>query len=64
MRKFVPDVPVIKYSLVTFDQKTYTGKTGWRARGLYTGTKIAVLYKPGKPSVNHPITSFIFYSFG
>jgi hypothetical protein len=64
MRKFSPDVPVIEYSFVAFDQKTYTGRTGWNARGLYKGAKIRVLYKPGKPAVNHPVTSFIFYSFG
>jgi len=63
MRKFSPDVPVIKYSFVAFDQKTYTGKTWWRARGLYKGARITVLYKPGKPLVNHPVRSFIFYSF-
>ncbi len=64
MSKFSPDAPIIKYSFIAFDQKTYTGQTGWRARGLYKGAKITVLYKPGKPSVNHPVTSFIFYSFG
>ena len=63
MRKFSPDVPVIEYSFVAFDLKTYMGKTGFGVRGLYKGAKIAVLYKPGKPSVNHPVTSFIFYSF-
>jgi hypothetical protein len=63
MRKFSPDVPIIDYSFVAFDQKTYTGKTGFGVRGLYKGAKITVLYKPGKPSVNHPVTSFIFYSF-
>lgn len=62
-RKFSPDVPVIKYSFVAFDQKTYTGRTGWRVRGLYDGAKITILYLPGKPSVNHPVASFIFYSF-
>lgn len=65
MRKFSPEVPVIKYSFTAFDQMTHTGKIGgWRVRGLYKGTKITVLYKPGKPSVNHPVTSFIFYAFG
>lgn len=64
MRKFYPaDVPTAKYSFVTFDQKTYTGQTGWRTDSLYKGAKITVLYKPEKPSVNHPVTSFIFYSF-
>ena len=64
MPRFSPDVPIIEYSFVAFDQKTYTGKTGFRVRGLYQGAKIIVLYNPGKPSVNHPMTSFIFYSFG
>lgn len=63
MRRFSPNVPVIEYSFVAFDQKTYTGKTGFRVRGLYQGAKITVLYKAGKPSLNHPTTSFIFYSF-
>jgi hypothetical protein len=62
-RRFAPDVPIIEYSFVAFDQKTYTGQTGWRSRGLYEGAQIAVLYKPGKPKVNHPAASFIFYSF-
>lgn len=61
-RKFSSDVPVIKYWFVAFDQKTYTGKTGFYAYGLYKGAHITVLYKPGKPSVNHPVRSFI-YSF-
>jgi hypothetical protein len=64
MRKFSPDVPVIEYSFAALDQKTYTGKTGFGVRGLYKGAKVTVLYKPGKPSVNHLVTSFIFYSFG
>ena len=64
MRKFYPDVPVIKYSFFAFDQKTYTGQTGWRVRNLFKGAKVTVLYRPGKPSVNHPVTSFIFYSLG
>lgn len=63
MRRFSPDVPIIEYSFVGFDQKTYTGKTGFRVRGLYPGAKIIVLYKPGKPAVNHPARNFIFYSF-
>ena len=64
MRKFYPgDVPAAKYSFVAFDQKTYTGQTGWRTDGLYKGAKITVLYRPEKSSVNHPVTSFIFYSF-
>jgi len=32
MRKFAPDAPLVKYSFVAFDQKTYTGKTGWRVQ--------------------------------
>lgn len=63
MRRFSPDVPIIEYSFVGFDQKTYTGRTGFRVRGLYQGAKIIVLYKPGKPAMNHPVTRFIFYSF-
>ena len=63
MRRFSPDVPIIEYSFVAFDQKIYSGKTGFRVRGLYQGAKVAVVYKAGKPSLNHPVTSFIFYSF-
>jgi hypothetical protein len=63
MRRFSPNVPIAEYSFLSFDQKTYTGKTGFRVHGLYQGAKIMVLYKPGKPSVNHPVTSFIFYAF-
>lgn len=61
--KFSPEVPLIKYSFVAFDQKTYTGETGWGAFGLYKGAQITVLYNPENPSANHPLTSFIFYSF-
>jgi hypothetical protein len=61
--KFSPEVPRIKYSFVAFDQKTYTGETGWGARGLYKGAEITVLYNPQNPARNHPLTSFIFYSF-
>lgn len=63
MRRFSPNVPIAEYSFIAFNQKAYTGKTGFRVHGLYPGAKIPVLYKPGKPSVNHPVTSFIFYSF-
>ena len=28
-RKFSPEVPLIKYSFVAFDRKTYRGETGW-----------------------------------
>ena len=61
--KFSPDIPRIKYSFVAFDQKTYTGETGWRAHGLYKGAQLTILYNPGNPAANHPLTSFIFYSF-
>ncbi len=60
---FGKGVPVIKYQFVAFDQKTYRGETGWRARGLYEGAKVTILYQPENPAVNHPLTSFIFYSF-
>jgi hypothetical protein len=29
------NIPVMKYSFVAFDQKTYTGETGWGALGLF-----------------------------
>lgn len=64
IRKFSPEVPIAKYSFVAFDQKTYTGQTGWHTHVSYKGAKITVLYKLAKPSVNHPVRSFIFYRFG
>ncbi len=56
-------VPLIKYQFVAFDQKTYRGETGWRAGGLEEGSQVTVLYDPQNPAKNHPLTSFIFYSF-
>jgi hypothetical protein len=61
--RFSPEVPLIKYSFVAFDQKTYEGETGWGATNLHEGSRVTVLYDPGNPAVNHPLTSFIFYSF-
>ena len=61
--RFSPDVPRIKYSFVAFDQRTYKGETGWGALRLYKGAQVTILYKPENPTVNHPLTSFIFYSF-
>ena len=61
--KFSPEVPIIKYSFVAFDQKTYKGETGWGALGLYKGAQVTILYKPENPTMNHPLTSFTFYSF-
>ena len=63
LSRFTGNVPRIKYSFVAFDQKTYTGETGWGAASLHKGARIAVLYDPGKPSANHPVRSFVFYSF-
>jgi len=57
------NIPLVKYSFVAFDQKTYTGQTGWGARGLYVGARIPILYNPANPTANHPLTSLIFYSF-
>lgn len=62
--KFSPDVPRMKYSFVAFDQRTYTGETGWGALGLYKGAPITVLYNPENPARNQPLRSFVFYSFG
>ena len=62
-RKFSPEVPLIKYSFVAFDQRTYTGETGWRVGALHKGAQITVLYNPANPAANHPLRSFIFYSF-
>ena len=56
-------VPVIKYQFVAFDQKMYHGETGWGAAGLEKGSQVIVLYDPENPAANHPLTSFIFYSF-
>jgi hypothetical protein len=61
--KFSAEVPLIKYSFVAFDQKTYTGETGWGAYGLYKGAQITVLYNPENAARNHPLRGFIFYSF-
>ena len=63
LSKFSPEVPRIKYSFVAFDQKTYTGQTGWGGARFRQGSPITILYRPGNPAVNHPLTSFIFYSF-
>jgi hypothetical protein len=63
MRRFSPNVPTAEYSFTSFDQKTYSGKTGFRVHGLYQGVHIMILYQPGRPSVNQPVTSFIFYEF-
>lgn len=60
--RFSPEVPLIKYSFVAFDQKTYKGETGWGALGLYKGAQVTILYKPENPAVNHPLTGLIFYS--
>jgi hypothetical protein len=62
--KYSPEVPLVKYSFVAFDQKTYTGETGWGTFGLYKGAQITVLYNPENPARNHPLTSLVFYSFG
>lgn len=61
--RFSPDIPRIKYSFVAFDQKACKGERGWGARGLYKAARVTILYEPGNPAVNHPLTSFIFYSF-
>ena len=63
LSRLTGNVPRIKYSFVAFDQRTYTGQTGWAARSLYKGARVAVLYDPGRPVANHPLGSFIFYSF-
>jgi hypothetical protein len=34
LSRFTGNIPLIKYSFVAFDQKTYTGQTGWGAAGL------------------------------
>lgn len=57
------NIPLMKYSFVAFDQKTYTGQTGWGARELYIGARIPVLYNAGNPARNHPLNGFVFYSF-
>jgi hypothetical protein len=64
LSKFSPQIPLIKYSFVAFDQKTYAGETGWGTHGLYKGAQITVLYNPENPARNHPLTSLVFYSFG
>jgi hypothetical protein len=61
--RFSPAIPLIKYSFVAFDQKAYTGETGWGSHGLLKGAQITVLYNPENPAANHPLTTFIFYCF-
>jgi len=61
--RFSPAIPLINYSFVAFDQKTYKGETGWGALGLYKGAQVTILYKPDDPAVNHPLGGFTFYSF-
>jgi hypothetical protein len=57
------NAPVMKYSFTAFDQRTYTGETGWGARGLYIGARIPIVYDASKPARNHPLRSFVFFSF-
>ena len=63
LSRFSGNIPVMKYSFVAFDQKTYTGQTGWGARDLYIGAHIPVLYAAGNPARNHPLHGLVFYSF-
>ena len=49
MQKFSPDVPVVGYSFIVFDQKTYAGKTGgWKVRDLHKGASMTILQQAGK----------------
>ena len=61
--RFPGNIPLMKYSFIAFDQKTYTGQTGWGARDLHIGASIPVLYDADNPVTNHPLNGFIFYSF-
>lgn len=61
LSQFSPDVPIAKYSFTAFDQKTYTGQTGWGTRGLYNGAPIVILYNPENPAANHPLRGFVFF---
>ena len=63
LSKLSPDVSRIKYSFVALDQRTYGGETGWGAARLYKGARIIVVYHPEKPDSNHPLGSFVFFSF-
>lgn len=63
MAPFAPEVPIIKYSFLAFDQKTYGGETGFGARDLHRGDRILIIYNPENPAKNHPLGGFIFYSF-
>lgn len=63
LSRLTGNIPVMKYSFLAFNQKTYEGQTGWGARTLYKGAQIPVLYNPQNPKQNHPLASFIFYSF-
>ena len=57
-------VPVIQYEFVAFDQRKYTGETGWGTTGLTKGSHIVELYNPDDPVRNHVLNGFVFYSFG
>lgn len=57
--RFSANIPLIKYSFVAFDEKTYVGETGWGVRGLYEGARITILYNSGNPAASHPLTSFL-----
>jgi len=61
--RFAPEVPVIKYSFTAFDQKTYSGETGFGARDLHKGDMLFIIYNPENPARNHPLGGFIFHSF-
>jgi hypothetical protein len=63
LSRFTGNIPVMTYSFVAFDQKTYEGRTGWGAHSLFKGARMPVLYNPQDPGKNHPLASFIFYSF-
>jgi len=63
LSRLTGNIPVIKYSFIAFDQKTYEGQTGWGARNLYKNAQIPILYNPQDPGKNHPLASFIFYAF-
>lgn len=63
MARFAPEVPVIKYSFTGFDQKTYSGETGFGARDLHKGDMLFVIYNPENPAKNHPLGGFVFYTF-
>jgi hypothetical protein len=53
----------IKYRFVALNGSEYTGESDWGARRISMGADVVVLYNPLQPTINQPVTRFLFYSF-